>query len=818
MTMKWSVLVGGVALALAVTAPSQTAGPGQPAQQHPQQSAQTGEPIPRMVDPAIDDTGEPFSYASRSTDQVTAVYSPSGAELTPEGTLYTGFGELMFFVGIDRAPVNQRIRTLTDGYLPIFNYQVEHDGLRYKFSVFAASMGPVQTGDDVVNFVRVTIENSSATARHGFFTTAWRYQGEQTTIFPAGDDRFRRPVNGKSPGEKQQPGESFNPRSVYGLRENAFLRDGKAIYFFPADPKPQLTTSFNDYYNRVTPIDGPAAPLPTTPMATAEYQVDVPAGGQYVLDFKVPLLPVAAGSATFRAMASANFEERREQVTGFWNAIFARGMRIDTPEEKVNDTFRTSLVNDLGSLNKVGTDSIQTINQLQYHGFYLRDSADFVRMYDTSGYPDIGREVVDFFATRQQPDGNFLSQPGQYDGWGEAIWTYGEHYRMTHDKAFAASVYPRVQRAVTWLQKALADDPLHIVPATDVRDNEYIAGHLTGYNFLALDGLQAAELMAGDLGHAEDARHFKAIEQQLRSNFMQRLDSVTAHTGGYIPPALDGDAGGTDWGNLLSLTPEQQLSPSDPRVTATLRATQARYQEGLITYRQPDQGTYLHHYLTIKNTLTELIRGEQEQAIREFYAELLHTSSTNAGWEYSIRPWGDRDFMGNLAPHGWFAAEFRNLLRNMMVREEGSTLHLFSAVSPDWIGAGKHLSVERAATYFGQVGFVLEMPSETEAELHLEPKFEEGHAPAEILLHIPWFMEVASARVDGKTIEVSAYKTIRLAPTTRVVSLQWKRRALPAGMVVSYADAVAQYKREYRERYERLTNDSIHVASPTGSQ
>jgi hypothetical protein len=808
--MKWSSLLGGMTLTFAATLSAQA-----PANRHP---AQKGETIPRMADPSIDETGEPFSYASRSTDQVSAVYSPSGAELTPEGTLYTGFGELVFFVGIDRAPVHQRIRTLTGGYLPIFNYLVEHDGLSYKFTVFAASMGPVQTGDDVVNFVRVTIQNHGTSARHGFFTTAWRYQGEQTTTFPAGDNRFRRPVVANHPGEKQQPGELFNPRSVYGVHDNAFLRDGKVIYFFPTAPTPQLTPSFNDYYNRIAPTDEPATMLPTTPVATAEYQVDVPAGGSRALDFKVPLLPVAPGSSIFDTMAAANFDERESQVIRFWNAVFARGLQIDTPEEKVNDTFRTSLVNDLVSLNKVGSNYIQTINQLQYHGFYLRDSADFVRMYDTSGYPDIGREVVDFFATRQQPDGNFLSQPGQYDGWGEALWTYGEHYRMTHDKAFAASVYPRVQRAVAWLQKALAEDPLHIVPATDVRDNEYIAGHLTGYNFLALDGLQAAELMAGDLGHAGDARDFQAIEEDLRRNFMKQLDSATAHTGGYIPPALDGDGGGTDWGNLLSVTPEQQLSPFDPRVTATLRTTQARYEEGLITYRQPDKGIYLHHYLTIKNTLTELIRGEQEQAIREFYAELLHTSSTNAGWEYSIRPWGDRDFMGNLAPHGWFAAEFRNLLRNMMVREEGSTLHLLSAVSPEWIGAGKHLSVERAATYFGQYGFNLEMPSDTEAVLHLDPKFDEGHAPAKILLHIPWFMELSSATVDGQTIEPSASNTIELTPGTRTVSLRWKRQALPAGMAASYAEAVAQYKSEYRQRYERLTNDAVDVAGPRGAQ
>ena len=83
--------------------------------------------------------------------------------------------------------------------------------------------------------------------------------------------------------------------------------------------------------------------------------------------------------------------------------------------------------------------------------------------------------------------------------------------------------------------------------------------------------------------------------------------------------------------------PEPTLEPHDPRVTATLKATQAKYAEGIMTYAN---GEFLHHYLTIKNTMTEVIRGDQEQALQEFYALLLHTSSTHAGFEFAIRALG----------------------------------------------------------------------------------------------------------------------------------------------------------------------------------
>ncbi len=774
-----------------------------------------------MVSPAIDLPGQPFSYVSQSTDQISVMHAPAGTEITPEGFLYSGYGELMFFLGIDRVPIWARIRTLDQGYLPIVHFTQAHAGVEYRFTMFAASLGPQQDGQRVVNYIRVTARSLDGRPKRAYVTAAWRYQAPQTTAFATGDNRFQRPVAARAPGDYAQPGAAFNENWQYSARDGAYLRDQQAIYFFPTAPAPYLRPTINDFYNfkDMAPVGLTPSVTPTTPVATAEYELLLTGKDEKSLDFKMPLAPVANGSADFAAIQRSSLNDRIQQVRLFWNALIARGISIETPEQKVNDTFTTSLVNDLESLNLVDGHIVQTINQLHYHGFYLRDSADFVRMYDTSDYSGIAGEVLKLFAAKQQANGNFLSQPGEYDGWGEALWAYGEHYRMTHDKQFAAEVYPRVQRAVDWLASSLAKDPLHLIPATDVRDNEFVPGHLTGYNFLALDGLDAAELLAHDLGHPEDEKRYRAIEDQLRTALMKQLRKVAPEDGGAIPPCLDPHARGTDWGNLLSVYPEQQLKPWDSMVTATLHKSQARYQEGLITYRQEGQGVFLHHYLTMKNTETELVRGEQEQAVREFYAVLLHTSSTNAGWEYSIRPWGDRDFHGNLAPHGWFAAEYRNLLRNMMVREEGTTLHLLSAISPDWIGAGKRISVGRAATYFGTVQFTLRCKSDTSAALDLSINRNTPYAPAEILLHIPWFIDPASftAHGQGKLLPVTA-GALTIPKGVNHINIHWRKRLLTADDPASYAQAVATYKAEYLRRYVALTGDTSVFANQHGTE
>jgi hypothetical protein len=758
-----------------------------------------------MVSPDIDRPGEPFSYPSRPTDEIGVPDAPSATEITPEGYLYTGFGELMFFVGPDHQPISPRLHTLAKGYLPILSYEVARDGVSYHFEMFSARLNDHHDGP-VANFVRVTASNLSGVPRAAFLTTAVRYQAGAQSASGSGDNRFRRPVTNAPPGDYQQLGETFDPDWTYGFSAGAFVRNGEVLYLFPQSPKPELDLTLEEDYSNLPDLRTRKLNVAaTTPTGAASYTLRLQPGERRSLDFIMPLIPVRESSEEVAQFRTASFDASRESVVAWWEKTLSAGMQITLTEKKVVDTFNASLVYDLLARNKIGDDYIQTVNQLHYHSFYLRDASDIVHMYDVTGYPVVAEQVLRFYHTKQQPDGNFLSQKGQYDGWGQALWIYGEHYRLTLDRKFAEAMYPSIVKAVGWFEEATAADPMHLMPATDVKDNEYVPGHLTGYSFLALDGLQSAQYLAQELGHADDAARFQKDYDAFRANFLAILDRLTKKTGGYIPPDMDDNNKGADWGNLLSVTPAAQLDPHDARVTATLRESQSRYQEGIMTYSQPDQGQYLHHYLTIKNTLTEVIRGDQEQALHELYAELLHTSATQAGFEYAIRPWGDRDFKGNLSPHGWFAAEYRNLLRSMFLREEGNSLHILSATSPQWVGEGKTISIKQAPSYFGEVNYELVSRSATMASLDFGNKF--IRAPESIVVHIPWFVELHSATADGNRLRAMNGRLV-LPGGVKHVELFWQRRASVPDL--SYESAVRDYKAEYRKRYEQLLRDGTY--------
>jgi hypothetical protein len=332
----------------------------------------------------------------------------------------------------------------------------------------------------------------------------------------------------------------------------------------------------------------------------------------------------------------------------------------------------------------------------------------------------------------------------------------------------------------------MENDPLGIMPITTPGDNEAIeGGHVTGHNFWALTGLKNAMVMAEGLGRKDEASRLKDLYETLNRNFLKVLERTLKQTGNYIPPGLD-TLGGQDWGNLMGVYPEEILPPDHPAITETLRRSKEKYREKIMTYWNT---TWLHHYLTMKNTETLVARGDQEEALDEFYAILAHSSSTQAGFEFSIKPWSDRDFHANLTPHGWFAAKYRNLLRDMLIRERNDELHLLSVVSPSWGSPDDEIVVKDAPTYFGKVSYAAVF-KKNGLELKIEPEY--LNAPKVVALHVPYFAEYT-----GSSTGMIRNNVLFIPTETKTLSVRWKRK--PDAPIYSFEKMVKWLKEEYKK-------------------
>jgi hypothetical protein len=272
---------------------------------------------------------------------------------------------------------------------------------------------------------------------------------------------------------------------------------------------------------------------------------------------------------------------------------------------------------------------------------------------------------------------------------------------------------------------------------------------------------------------------------------------------------------GNDWDNLLTLYPRVLFDPMDARVTATLHKTRQEYVEGVLRYVHPqavgrngdsfvfNEEATTHYWQTPNNSEASLVRGtpeDQQWAVRELYALLLHTTSTHLPAEWGTVPWSTRGVSSthNLLPQGATSGKTIELLRNMLVREEGKDLYFYSAISPAWIGAGKKLGMTDEPTTFGPVSAELES---TEEGMRISMNNHFRQNPQRVIVRIPWFYELAAATADGKAVKASGTELV-VAPETKEILL--RGRVKPGTSEVSYDNAVEEYKQEYQRRYRHF--------------
>jgi hypothetical protein len=181
---------------------------------------------------------------------------------------------------------------------------------------------------------------------------------------------------------------------------------------------------------------------------------------------------------------------------------------------------------------------------------------------------------------------------------------------------------------------------------------------------------------------------------------------------------------------------------------------------------------------------TELERGEQRRVVQGLYDSLAHTTTTRGGFELAK----GRSIGQNLSPNGWWAAEYVTLLRNMLVREDGTDLVLLSAVPPGWLRGRKPLVVRGAPTLRGRVDLTLR-PRRGGARLSwLVRDLAPGTG-----LHWPvpaWASKVRSAEL------LPGGRQIALRGASGSVSVRW--RLAPASADPGYARSVAAVRRRYR--------------------
>ena len=179
----------------------------------------------------------------------------------------------------------------------------------------------------------------------------------------------------------------------------------------------------------------------------------------------------------------------------------------------------------------------------------------------------------------------------------------------------------------------------------------------------------------------------------------------------FLPILMKDDRGENpvrgQWAFCHAIYPGQVFNPDDPLVLGNMALLDAHGAEGLV------RGTGwmkdgIWNYFGSFYAHAHLWLGHGEKAARVLYAFANHASPLRA-WreEQPLRGEGLNERPVGDMPHNWASAEFIRLIRNLLILERGSELHLLPGIPRTWLKPGARTVLRNIATHFGPVSMTL---------------------------------------------------------------------------------------------------------------
>lgn len=338
-----------------------------------------------------------------------------------------------------------------------------------------------------------------------------------------------------------------------------------------------------------------------------------------------------------------------------------------------------------------------------YKRFWFRDAVFILHTLLCLGGRDRVCTTLAGFHSRQRHDGYFLSQEGEWDSNGEALWMYHRFAELTGE-ALPDEWLDAVARGARWIQRKRL--PLDSgKPEAGLLPAGFSAEHLGPNDFYYWDdfwgvaGLRGAAALLRDRDaelagalQAEADRFLVVIERSMPTGPDRRFPGAFPAS-----PKRRMDAGAV--GSLVADYPLQLFPPGDERLqrTADFLRDHSSFEGGFF---QNMIHSGINAYLTLHLAQVRLRAGQPEAAwtLMQCVADL---ATPTGQWPEAIHPRTHGGCMGD-GQHIWAAAEWAQLLRNCFVREEAGRLVIASGVPPRW-WSGEGASFGPTLTPFGPV-------------------------------------------------------------------------------------------------------------------
>ncbi|MFH1428166.1 MAG: hypothetical protein ABIH39_00305 [Candidatus Margulisiibacteriota bacterium] len=423
-----------------------------------------------------------------------------------------------------------------------------------------------------------------------------------------------------------------------------------------------------------------------------------------------------------------------ECIASWRDRLDNRGMQIQVPDARLQAAFQANRAHLLVFHDG---DSI-TPGPFSYHFFWYRDAAYMINALDKMGFLEEAEQILNTYPHRQRKLGHFCSQSGEWDSNGQAVWTLSEHYRYSNNKQFLKHVYPAIAGAISWIDHNL---PQNKNPLFDGLHRPGLSAEHFGSNdyyywddFWSLAGIREAIRVANVLEKHRDVKKFQQIYDRLEKSINNSLKEVEKRFDRPMIPISPSPSRRMDSaaiGSISCVYPLRLFDVDDKRFLNTLKYIEEHcvYDGGFFhDVMHAGFGTYLTAHVA------ECYVALNDKRAIKMLNWLLDKATDTYTWPEAINP---LDFGGNMGDghHGWAAADFLILVRNMLFMEKEEKLELLPCVDDEWFSPGKKIVVANAPTYFGTINFQIKTHRNMRVELDADFNFH--YLPEAIEVNLP---------------------------------------------------------------------------------
>ena len=559
----------------------------------------------------------------------------------------------------------------------------------------------------------------------------------------------------------------YNPEGISVIREirydpqtRLFLVNGSPGVYLPSDPDRVFCSNRREgdvsfALDREVQQYESSCPQGLA-TAFARFDLNLRAAEARQLEIRTtirPDAPVATGGELF----NEGHQVHKSRFVVEWEQVMQRGFNVELPYQKLQNCFYANKAH----LYLFLDGDVITPGPFTYHGEWFRDAAYSVPMLDKLGYHAEAERILLNYPNRQRRDGYFLSQEGEWDANGQALWTYWKHYRFTRDLDFVKKIFPSALKGLRWIRKRRVKEN-GLLPAGF--SAEHFGPNDTFYwdNFWALGGIRGFIELAEALGRSKEAEEAQELLDDYQQSVDRSLEADQARFDGPIlPPSPNRGTDASIIGAVCALYPLRLFDPRDPRLTGTLRAIRTKFMENHAFFHRVTHSGY-NVYLTAQIAQCYLFR--RSSRVLPIMQWIMNNISRTGTFPEAIHPVTGGGCYGD-GHHGWAAADFLSLIRNMLLFEEGERLVLLPVAYHRWMEADQEIGVTDAPTEFGVVSYRVQGEADR-IILTLNPEF--THPPADIEFSSPF--PVSGADVDGVKVHLDG-NTIIFGPDCREVIL-----------------------------------------------